>query len=87
MTPLRAHTIYTLLVAMAGAPESDRDSFVYHHTSKEGCGEWCFAGNLGFGGKYYSRENRVSCYREDETPKRDGIIADTNIALRGITVE
>jgi hypothetical protein len=86
MTQDRAHTIYTVLVAMVGASAEDRDNFVYHH-SKSGCEEWRFGGKLGFGGKYYSRENVVSCYKEDETTERMKLIGQTNTALAGITVE
>lgn len=67
----RMNKIYTILVNEGGANEDDRDSFIYHHCDdKYGCIEWRFVGELGFGGKYRSVSNRVTMYREDETPKR-----------------
>ena len=81
--------IYSVLVEQAGAQEIMRNSFIYHHTESEfgPCDEWRFQGALGFGGKYWRRENRVSCYREDETPERLEIIERTNEALSSLNAE
>lgn len=38
-------------------------------------------GKLGYGGKYWRRENRVSCYREDETTERLRLIIELDAAL------
>lgn len=72
MTEERANAIYDLLVEF-GAGESMRRSFVYHHCKeeKEMCREWRFQGVFGFGGKYYSREHRISYYKEDWTDELD----------------
>ena len=77
-----AQKIYDLLVSIGGASESMRESFIYHHCeSKSGCGEWRFQGKLGFGGKYYSRMNKVDCYTEDRTQEVENIIEKLNILL------
>ena len=77
-----ANKIYDLLVAIGGAAESMRDSFVYHHCEAEdGCGEWRFQGKLGYGGKYYSRMNKVDSYTEDRTQEVEDIIEKLNILL------
>lgn len=81
----KAHKIYDLLVSIGGASESERDSFVYHHTkSKDVCDEWRFSGKLGFGGKYRSLRNRVDCYLEDETPERIQLMEQLNNELSQI---
>ncbi len=71
--------VYNLLVAIGGAHEYERESFVYHHL--EGCTEWRFQGQLGFGGKYYSERNKVSCYSEDKTEHREYLIKKLNEEL------
>jgi hypothetical protein len=51
--------------------------------------EWRFQGLLGFGGKFWNEYSygekrpkwRVSCYTEDENPKTDKIIKETNEKL------
>jgi len=83
-----ANAIYDLLVKVGGAYEGDRSSFVYHHSAEQAYlhTEWRFQGLLGFGGKFYTdRERwRVGCYREDDTPERERIIAEMNKALEGL---
>jgi hypothetical protein len=87
MTEQRANAIYDILVKYAGARESSiRDGFVYRHTEDD-CTEFCFMGSLGLGGKYYSRENRVDCYAEDETPRRRAAIDRTNAALAEVAAD
>ncbi len=80
---LNANKVFDVLVKYAGARESLRDDFVHNHP----CQEYRFQGNLGFGGKYYSRGNRVSCYQEDETPERAQIIKQTNHHLTLLEIE
>lgn len=87
MTKEKANKVYDLLVVFGGAIERERDSFIYHHCeNKDGCREWRFRGKLGFGGKYYSRENKVTCYSEDETPERKETIKFINESLSQIDV-
>jgi len=81
MTKTLANKIYDILVDIGGAPERDREYFLYHHTSNEPCGEWRFCGKLGFGGKFRSDSNRVDCYQEDMTPERMVIISEINNEL------
>lgn len=80
-----ANRVYDLLVSLGGADESERQSFIYHHCdSKDGCDEWRFRGKLGFGGKYRSTTNTVTCYQEDETPQIMDTIVQINTALDNI---
>ena len=84
MTPEEASTVYDILVRHAGAPEDDRDAFVYHLT--DGCTEWRFQGALGFGGKFYVERCgwRVGAYPEDiaRDPSRQAAIDNTHAALQ-----
>ena len=84
MQKKKANSIYDLLVAIGGAVESERDSFVYHHCKEDECTEWRFQGKLGYGGKYRSQTNSVDCYIEDYTPERKKIINELNEALSKI---
>lgn len=69
----------------AGAPASQRENFVYSHIeSKYPCEEWRFGGKLGFGGKYWSGSNTVSCYNEDSTPELSELIELINHKLSQI---
>lgn len=58
------------------------DDFVANHTATEyPANQWRFQGGLGFGGKVYTASDmvcRVSCYPEDDTPKRSEAIAKAN---------
>jgi hypothetical protein len=76
--------IYDILVAVCHAPDSVSDRLQFRHFWDGGGNEYRFGGSLGFGGKFW-RANyvpwSVSCYREDETPKRLEIIARTNEQL------
>ncbi len=77
-----ANKVYDVLVTHLRADERMRDDFIYHHVeSKEGCHEYRFMGNLGFGGKYWSETNTVSCYLEDETQGRKELIKIANKEL------
>ena len=85
MTTEKANKVYDILVLIGGASEHERDSFIHHHVySKYPCDEWRFGGKLGFGGKYRSRNNRVDCYKEDDTPKRSILIQQINEELSKI---
>jgi len=78
----KADKVYDLLVSIGGASERDKGSFIHHHcVSEYGCGEWRFQGKLGFGGKYFSRNNRVCFYTEDETPERNEVRSKLNDEL------
>ena len=82
MTP---DEVFTLLVVEAGANERFRDDFVQYLASDTSSHEYRFMGDLGFGGKLYQQHGRywISCYREDETPRRLEIIAKVNAILDG----
>jgi len=73
--------VYDILVAVCGAHEVYRASFVMAHTAVPACKEWRIEGCLGFGGKYRSGSNSVDCYPEDETEDRKKIISRANAAL------
>lgn len=82
MTKEKANKVYDVLVEIGNAAESERNSFVYHHTESEyGCDEWRFGGLLGFGGKYRSKNNRVDCYYEDRDKATSKIIDQINSEL------
>lgn len=68
LTEDKARKVYDILCRFGGANSSqyEIDYFVYSMTHED-IAEWRFCGNFGFGGKYWSDANRVSCYREDET--------------------
>lgn len=69
LSPLFADTVYDILVHTGGAPERMRENFVYHHTKPDehAPDEWRFGGKFGMGGKYWSNNNWVTYYSEDET--------------------
>ena len=89
--------IYHILIKHAGAPYNpqifpkgegeleiactNEISFLHAHIEAD-CWEYRFQGKLGFGGKYYRDDNRVSFYSEDETPEKILIKETTNIHLR-----
>jgi hypothetical protein len=80
VTEEQANAVYTVLVEHAGAAEWQRDEFVQLHVEGR-CDEFRFQGDLGFGGKFWRHDWRVSCYPEDETPARVEAIRVTNEAL------
>lgn len=85
LTEERANAIYDILVSEAGAIESERNDFIYHHCNdKYGCREWRFQGKLGFGGKYRSTWNGVTYYPEDETDEMVEIKRKVNELLKNI---
>lgn len=78
--------VYTLLVDEAGALEQMRDNFIYSHINSEHpCTEYRFQGYFGFGGKYYSGENRIGYYRENETPELNALEKSVNEMLSRIS--
>lgn len=80
MTEEQANAVYNVLVEHAGASEVQRDEFVFMHANGR-CDEYRFQGRLGFGGKFWRRDWRVSAYPEDTTPARQAILDATNAAL------
>lgn len=89
MTPAQTDTatpkeywpmIYGILIRLAGARPSGMAEFISAH-SEDPPNEYRFQGALGFGGKYWSRENRISCYPEDCTPERSTMIQAVNEVL------
>ncbi len=69
--------VYSALVEIGGANESERVGFVDYFTSPHEHSdlEWRFRGLLGFGGKFYRgwEQFYVAYYPEDHTPARDEI--------------
>jgi hypothetical protein len=80
VTEDQANAVYDVLVKHAGASEAARDEFVFMHVNGR-CDEYRFIGSLGFGGKFWRRDWRVSCYWEDATLARVEAIRVTNEAL------
>jgi len=84
LTVEQANAIYDVLVKECGACDygHDRESFVHRQITEE-IPEWRFCGDLGFGGKFWRNCGRwyVTCYREDETPKRLAMIDAANESL------
>jgi hypothetical protein len=84
-----ANQIYDILIEI-GASEIYRKAFIWTHTQDENQVEWRFQGKLRFGGKFWNEWSyleekpkwRISCYFEDETPKRLKLIEETNEKLR-----
>jgi hypothetical protein len=83
-----AEKIYIILEDL-GATSSMRESFIYLQSTDD-LNEWRFQGLLGFGGKFWNEWSyfeekpkwRVSCYTEDENPKRLALIEKTNKKLQ-----
>lgn len=75
--------IYDILQKYCGAIDYWRDNFIYV-MSHDNVHEYRFQGSLGFGGKFWSDDWKVSCYKEDETPERKTIIKIANKALKKI---
>ena len=89
--------IYTLLIALAGAPPAMREDFVGYHADRHSpdlpsagtVTEWRFMGALGMGGKFWvSIEHfHVSYYPENENPDRIEARRATNLALKPLYKE
>lgn len=80
MTEVEADAVYNILVEHAGADEHGRREFAAMHANGR-CDEYRFVGWLGFGGKFWRHDWRVSAYPEDITPGRQAIVDVTNAAL------
>lgn len=84
MTVREANAIYDLLVRLAGASnrELHRTMFI-DSVVLRGTNEYRFCGALGFGGKFYASNWRVSAYPEDVAANSDLelIVNHTNNAL------
>lgn len=83
LTEEKAKAVYEILIEVCEASAREKDDFVYTHT-RNGCSEWRFQGNLGFGGKYWSGRNAVSCYPEHLNPNTEQIIEKANKLLSEI---
>ena len=70
----QSNRVYDILVADAGAPESERNMFVHAHTDSESeFNEYRFQGKFGFGGKFWSHYLDVNYYSEDNTKELDAL--------------
>lgn len=77
----------SVLIPLCGAKAGDmRDSFLFTRLEDPFPGnQYRFQGNLGFGGKLYTRSDllcSVDCYPEDKTPARIFALVTANRALR-----
>jgi len=81
--------LYDVLVAYADADHARRDDFIAYLCRESGSHEWRFMGSLGMGGKLFKSCGRiwVSCYSEDETPKRRATIARVNREIEALVRE
>jgi len=72
-TEQQANEIFDMLVKECGSNESLRENFVY--SILDGCREYRFGGDLGFGGKFRNNGNGVyvDCYQENANSERNGI--------------
>ncbi len=76
--------VYDLLVIKANARENDRSTFIhYHFEDNSGIRhyEYRFCGKFGAGGKYRAHSNKVTYYRENETPELNALEAELNAGL------
>jgi len=84
LTTIQADAVYDVLSSLVSAHPSSKAEFIQAHTNPDGPDEWRFGAELGFGGKYWSGQNTVSCYPEDRTPALDELIEKTNRILANI---
>lgn len=85
MNKEQLNKIYNILIKYAGTYPRMRDTFIQNHITERPCKEWRFGGKLGFGGKYWSEDNKVSCYPEDKTESMTILINNINSELNKIT--
>ena len=79
MTKEFLETVYAILIEFGGAGTGwEKDAFIQLHLDEKPCEEYRFGGRLGFGGKYYSRKNRVDCYIEDSPQVLCAYAVDAN---------
>lgn len=74
--------VYSVLVEFGGADESDRQSFMYEMFKPKPTDEYRFQGKFGFGGKYWTRRNQISMYRENITDKLTIALDKVNLELK-----
>lgn len=86
LPPAVAKDIYDILIAHAGASDSDMARMQFDAAASSGITEYRFGGKLGFGGKFWINSGRwyVNCYPEDETPAKRAIIEATNAQLTAL---
>lgn len=90
MTTANVDALYSLLVSIAHAPESERADFIRYHTERaHPHSEWRFRGALGFGGKLYRTPGRmwVDCYPGDRTAERAAVIREVNARIAAMVGE
>ncbi len=89
MTLSQASALYDILVTYADALPEERPRFIAYLCDGANWHEWRFCGSLGMGGKLYHSGGRfwVSCYSEDETPKRKATIARVNREIEALVRE
>jgi hypothetical protein len=73
--------VYDLLVYVGGASERERETFISMQMADRPCSEYRFQGIFGFGGKYWHKENCVTCSTEDEVPTSLHAVECLNDAL------
>ena len=84
--------VYDVLIEHAGASKDGdtRLSFVLYYTDpNRQATEFRFCGTLGMGGKFRANRGKyyVTCYQEDETPRRLKVMDETNQAIKALVVE
>lgn len=80
----RAEAVWAVIVAVCGADPEGRGDFVFH-AIRGPLPEYRFQGSLGWGGKVHLKSPpQVSCYSEDENPKRRRMIDSANELLAAI---
>lgn len=81
--------LYDVLVAYADADHARRDDFIAYLCRESGSHEWRLMGSLGMGGKLFKSCGRiwVSCYSEDETPKRRAVVARVSREIEALVRE
>jgi len=97
LDPGVAAKVWAVLVDQCGArPAGSTADQFFHHVGEVGSDglEFRFGGDLGFGGKVYLEPSarrrtcfRVTCYREDETPKRVAMMERANSLLESLSAE
>lgn len=78
-----AAAVWQVLVEECGAWNGDEHALRAFEHHWPGCVEYRFQGKLGFGGKVWANMGRVyvTCYPEDSTREREGMIAAANARL------
>jgi hypothetical protein len=80
---------YTILVEECGANELGRSDFLAVMLNEPDISEYRFQGKLGYGGKFWPNNGPtpyVTCYPEDETPTRRGMIERANKRLEELAI-